>query len=44
MSVIVILLSAGSDYRFAAISPYKHIKDCLVPMNWYAVVILNDDT
>lgn len=36
VSLIVIFLSAGSDYRFAAASHCKHLKDSLVPVNWYS--------
>lgn len=36
MSLIVILLSAGSDYKFAAPSHCKHSKDSLVHVNWYS--------
>lgn len=35
VSLIVILLSAGSDYKFAAASHCEHLKDSLVPVNWY---------
>lgn len=36
VSLIVILLSAGSDHKFAAASHCEHLKDCLVPVNWYS--------
>lgn len=36
MSLRVILLSAGSDYKFAAASHCKHLKDSLVHVNWYS--------
>jgi len=36
MSLIVILLSAGSDYKFAAASHCERLKNSLVPLNWYS--------
>lgn len=36
MSLIVIFLSAGSDYKFVAASHCKHLKSSLVSVNWYS--------